>query len=229
MHTGKNVRSLNVRMPLTALHPVLPIHQLAALGYGILFLLVFGESLAFVGFFVPGSTVVLVAGSLAARGVYNIWLLILVCSLAAVLGNTVSFGLGLSGRSWFQRSPRLREYLKDGEHFFKLFGGISVFLSHFLGPVRHVIPFVAGTARMPRRAFEATNIPGAVVWAVTHLGIGFFLGDVWRSRIPFADRILIVGGISLLFIALTLLVARWIRERRTRSSGREGSAAGREQ
>jgi membrane protein DedA with SNARE-associated domain len=137
----------------------------------ITFLLAFGESLAFVSLVLP-STIILasLAALLAASGVdiWNLWPAVLAAGLGGSLGYAVSYWIGLHfkdriGDWWpFRTHPAL---IPRGQKFFEKYGAFGVFLGHFFGPVRAVIPVVAGMYSMPQIPFQIANVASAFLWA----------------------------------------------------------------
>ncbi len=182
--------------------------HLASLGYPLIFLVVFCESLTAVGFFIPGSTVVIIAGSLVTKHLYNFWILLAVCVAAAVLGNTMSFTLGKLGRLSALHHKSLKKFLGVGDRFFQSFGASSVFAAHFLGPLRNIIPTIAGSSGMKQPRFQLANTLGALVWALSHLMLGYSFGTVWQSGIPPTLRITILASLSLLLFVAVLVIGR---------------------
>lgn len=191
------------------------ITQLSALhlggwaGYGLIALFIFGESLAFVGFAVPGSLAVVFAGALAAQGIYDFWILFLIACVAAILGNTASYELGRRGKHYLKRHPWMWKHVEKGQEFFGRHGGKSVFVGHFLGPVRHAVPVAAGAADMDRTRFHIANIPGAALWALTHLAIGYIFGSLWRTALLWTTRAAILLVILAILIAVIVWLWRW--------------------
>jgi membrane protein DedA with SNARE-associated domain len=158
----------------------------------ILFLVSFGES--FVGFSLlfPGTTIMVLAGTLARwpfnpDGVLDIWPLLAGAISGAVIGDAISFWLGrrfghLIDKHWyFVRHP---DILPRGYAFFDKYGVASVFIGRFFGPVRAVIPLVAGIMEMPRRQFWFANIGSALVWAPSLLLLGTALTEAFRRITP---------------------------------------------
>ncbi len=181
-------------------------HHLLALGvagYAVITALVFGESIVLVGFFIPGSLITIVAGGLAAQGMYNVVLLWILVSLGAVAGNTVSFELGWRGEEYLKTKPRVWKHVKKGQLFFKKYGGISVFIGHFLGPLRHVVPAAAGLEAMKRKPFQIANVTSSCIWAATHLGAGYLFGKHWKEAIVWSARVGVLGA-AIAFLALLL-------------------------
>ena len=170
--------------------------------FPVMFVTSFGESFAFLSLLFPGTSILIVAGTLMATGSLPYWPVLAGAVIGAVLGDSVSFWLGHRygggiGRIWpFTRSPDL---LPNGIRFFARHGGKSVFIGRFFGPVRAVIPLAAGIMRIPRGRFWFANVTSAIVWAPMLLLAGDAVGDVGDSLIGSANTVLLVfGGLTVL-------------------------------
>jgi membrane protein DedA with SNARE-associated domain len=170
-----------------------------------MFITSFGESFAFVSLLFPGTSLLIVAGTLMAAGSLPYWPVLTGAVVGAVLGDTVSYWIGHRfgggiARVWpFTRSPDL---LPRGIRFFARHGGKSVFIGRFFGPVRAVIPLAAGIMRMPRDRFWFANVTSALVWAPMLLFAGDAVGDVGDRAIGSANTVvLVLGGLTLFGIA----------------------------
>jgi len=132
------------------------------------FLFALAESLAVVGLVVPGAAVMIVAGALIAMGGLHFWPVLLLAVAGAILGDGVSFWLGhryrdqLRSRWPFYRHPA---WLARGERFFYRHGGKSILFGRFVGPVRPIVPLVAGMLGMRAAAFYTMNVLSAMLWA----------------------------------------------------------------
>lgn len=193
-------------------------------GYLGLFGIIFAETGLLIGFFLPGDSLLFTAGFLASQDYFNIWVLTLVCFVAAVTGDAVGYTFGRRvGRGLFQR-PESRlfrpQHLLRAEAFFERHGGKAVVLARFLPVVRTFVPIVAGVGAMRYPRFALFNVIGGVLWAIGLPWAGFFLG----STIPNVDRYLlpIIVGIIVISIAPTAIHV-W------RESGDEITAAVRQQ
>ncbi len=171
----------------------------------VMFVTAFGESFAFLSLLFPGTSLLIAAGTLMASGTLSYWPILIGAILGAVLGNSVSFWIGrrLGGtvaRVWpFSRNPDL---LRNGIRFFERHGGKSVFIGRFFGPVRAVIPLVAGIMQMPRDRFWLANVGSALVWAPMLLFAGDVIGKAGDHLIGSAKTaVLVFGGITLFGIA----------------------------
>lgn len=193
---------------LDALLPAL--EHFRMLGYWIVLLVSFLESLAFVGIVVPGAIVVIFAGSLAARGYFDIGDLVWFATIGAVLGDGISFRLGRKSHILFKEGNRIfkTSHLDRGKEFFARYGGASIFIGRFNGLIRAVVPFVAGIAGMASARFYLWNVTGAIAWAVSHLLAGYLLGEAWRAVEIWATRF----GIVLATILLLVLVVYFLKQ-----------------
>ena len=186
--------------------------------FPIMFITSFGESFAFIGLFVPGTSILIVAGTLMSAGSLPFWPIMAGAVTGAVLGDSVSFWLGSRfgggiARVWpFTRNPDL---LANGIGFFERHGGKSVFIGRFFGPVRAVIPLAAGIMRMPRGRFWLANITSALVWAPMLLLAGDAVGGIGERLLGSANTVLLVfGGLTLFgIVAMVWAVLRSGRSR----------------
>jgi len=194
---------------MDALLSYLPdIQAIASLGYWLVFLAVLGESIAFLGFFVPGSIIVVIASGMAAQGVYDMRSLFYVVIAAALLGNNISYLLGRHGKKILKTYPPLWKHLEKGQSFFKKHGGKSIFIGHFLGPLRHTIPMVAGLAEMPVLPFQLINFVSVLAWGSAHLALGYVFGGLWDIAILWLSRI----GIAVVLVIAVIVLFVWAWE-----------------
>ena len=184
-------------------------------GYLVVFVVVALECQALLGLFLPGESLVLVGGFLASQGVLDPGTLVVVISLAAIVGDSIGYQLGRAlGFEWLARhGRRLRvrqENLDRVGAFMSRHGGKAVFASHFTHLMRALMPFVAGASRMRYRRFLVFNAAGCIAWASTFVAIGYLAGESWRVAAKWAGRAgEIVGGACLLAIGLGWLW-RWL-------------------
>lgn len=181
--------------------------QYGAMVYVFLFIIIFSETGLVVAPFLPGDTLLFVAGAIAAldstlAGIYNLPMLFIVLASAAFLGNAVNFQIGryLGPRvfhweksRWF--NPR---HLADTHTFFERHGGKTILLSRFLPIIRTYAPFVAGIGNMPRMSFMLFNGAGAVLWVGSLLLAGYFFGNVPFIKGNLTAVIGVIIGITLL-------------------------------
>jgi len=184
----------------------------------LIFLVSFGESFAFISFFFPGTTIMIAAGTLLPRGVIPIWPLLVGAIAGATLGDFISYWIGrrfgpVLENYWpFAKHPQL---LETGRAFFEKYGGASVFIGRFFGPVRAVIPLVAGTLRMPVHRFTLANIASALIWAPALLFFGWLTATtVGTLRLGRELEVFAAIGI-IVAAALGLAAAKRYRARRS--------------
>ncbi len=147
--------------------------------YLLVALLAFLETGAFVGLVAPGEFTVLLGGAVAGQGDISLPLILAITWLSAFLGDSVSFMLGdRLGRDFLVRhGPRFQiteERLKQVEDYFARHGGKTILIGRFIGLVRALAPFIAGTSNMRYRAFWPYSVLGTGLWAATFILIGYF-------------------------------------------------------
>ncbi len=178
------------------------------------------ESLALVGLLLPGVILITATASLAGHQDVAITALLLAAFIGAVLGDGLSFLLGYTQRErvtrlWpFSHHP---EWLARGARFFHRYGTLSVFFGRFVGPVRPIIPLIAGMLRMSPRAFLWANLASAALWAPAYVLPGYLLGQTWQQLVtlpPGMDEALIALAVALLVLAV---VFSWLRQQTGRS------------
>jgi membrane-associated protein len=149
--------------------------------YLVLWGVIFAETGLFIGFFLPGDSLLFTAGVFAAKGDLNIWLVTIGCFIAAVLGDQVGYLFGRKvGPSLFSR-PDARLFKQAHVHraqlYFEEHGPKTIILARFVPIVRTFAPIVAGVAEMDYRTFLSYNVIGALLWAVGISLLGFFAGE----------------------------------------------------
>jgi len=190
---------------------------LIAGGYGVLALIVFAETGLLIGFFLPGDSLLVTAGVVAADPSVglSIGLLNLILIPAAIIGDAVGYTIGRrAGRSLFNRpNSRFfkREHLERTEQFYQKHGGKTIVLARFVPIVRTFAPTVAGAAGMPYRTFALYNVLGGVLWVSSTTLLGYFLGKVIGEDVITSYLHYVIGGVillSLLPIAIEVVRAR---------------------
>ena len=186
--------------------------------YPILFAVIFAETGLVVTPFLPGDSLLFAVGALAAvdtSGTLRAPVASLALGIAAVLGNTVNYGIGraigppaFSGRyRWLKV-----EYLRRTEEFFVRYGGMAVLVSRFMPIVRTCLPFVAGVGRMPFARFLAYNVVGGFSWVLLFIWGGYLFGNI-----PFVKQHF--GLVTLAIVAASLIpLILALRRRRAPSS-----------
>ena len=137
-------------------------------GYLGIFLIIFAESGLFFGFFLPGDTLLFTAGLLASQGYFDITLLILFITFAAILGDQIGYLFGIKvGPKIFNHDDSFffkKRYVADAEKFYKEHGKKAIILARFMPVVRTFIPILAGVGKMHYRTFVTYNIMGGLLW-----------------------------------------------------------------
>lgn len=137
------------------------------------------ESVAVLGLILPGAFMMTAAASVAGNAGLSIPVMLLSGTIGAVIGDSISYWIGKTQR---ERIPRLwpfsrhPSWLERGEHFFARYGALSILIGRFVGPVRPLIPMVAGMMSMPQLRFLIVNVLSAIGWAPLYLLPGYYLG-----------------------------------------------------
>ncbi len=179
-------------------------------GYVIVFIAAFLEAFVFTGMFTPGTIVVILAGGLAAHGYYSFPLVVLASILASILGDGVSYEIGIRGQNHLERSPFLKKHIDRARPFFQKHQKKSIILGRFIGPTRPVIPFLAGVADMQRLPFYLIMCVSGALWSFLYAGAGYVFGTAWKIALIWSSRVfLFIIVVVLLFLAFAWLW-RWI-------------------
>lgn len=193
-----------------------PISIVQAAGYTGLTAIVFAESGLLIGFFLPGDSVLFAAGFLASQGVLNIYILLPILFLAAVIGDNVGYTFGFRlGPKIFKREESLffqKENLVKAQSFFDKHGGKTIIIARFIPVVRTFAPILAGVGKMRYKTFLVYNLIGAVLWAVGLLLLGYFLG----SWIPGIDRYLLPIILLIIIVSVAPNIIHILGNRQSR-------------
>jgi membrane-associated protein len=191
--------------------------------YGLLFAIIFAETGLVVTPFLPGDSLLFAAGALAATGAFDVRLLFLLLSFAAVLGNTVNYAMGrYVGPRVFRAEEttdtwsRLlnRHHLERAHAFFEKYGGMAVVLTRFVPIIRTFVPFVAGAGAMRYSTFALFNLFGGVLWVGVCIGAGYLFGNIPVVKNNFSLVALGIVGVSLL-----PMLFEWLKHRRQGKRG----------
>ena len=190
-----------------AVNDLLPsLQSLGLWGYWVIGLLAFGEALILTSLFAPGTIVVLIGGVLVAQGLYDFGDMVWFVSIGTILGAEVSFRIGARGGHLFQEGRRVfsAANLDRGKRFFVKYGPPSIIMGHFLGPLRPVVPVIAGLSGMSPKRFFLWNVIGGFAYTLAFLSIGYFFGTALDLVGATATR----AGLFALAVLL-VLVALW--------------------
>lgn len=191
-------------------------------GYAVLVAIVFAETGLLAGFFLPGDSLLVTAGLLAAAdGLLNIWVVIVVLSAAAIAGDSTGYAIGyhLGPRLFRREDSRFfhKDHLRRTQWFYEKYGPKTIILARFVPIVRTFAPTVAGVGRMRYARFLFFNIAGGIGWVATMTLIGYGLG---RS-VPHIEQKLHWVIAAVIVLSFLPLVREWRRARRPRA-GAEG-------
>jgi membrane protein DedA with SNARE-associated domain len=175
----------------------------------ILGLVTFGESMVVIGAFFPATALMVIAGGLAAAGVLHPAEVLLWCLAGAIIGDAVSYWLGLRTGPVAWRHPLLkprRRLVARARLFFKRYGVLSIILCRFLGPVRAFVPFIAGVTRMAHLRFQVANIVSALIWVPVMLAPGYLAGKGFTAMQGQAHSLewTLAFVVALVFLALAV-------------------------
>ncbi len=182
--------------------------------YGLLFLIVFCETGLVVTPFLPGDSLLFVAGTIAAAGGMDVHVLIVLLIVAAVLGDGVNYAIGARvGPKVFSDDARFlkREHLDKATAFYLRHGGKTIVLARFIPIIRTYAPFVAGMAKMPYRRFLAFNAGGAVLWVASLTYAGFLFGNL-----PWVKDNLSLVLIGIILLSISPAIVEYLRARLAR-------------
>ncbi len=183
--------------------------------------LAFLETGAFVGLVAPGEFTVLLGGAVAGQGDISLPLILGITWLSAFLGDSVSFMLGARlGRAFLvKHGPRFQiteERLSQVEGYFARHGGKTILIGRFIGLVRALAPFIAGTSKMRYSAFAPYSILGTGLWAATFILIGYFASQSLDRVADIVSKGLIGFGFFVGFVVLVVVTYRYLREAENR-------------
>ena len=179
--------------------------------YLLLFLIIFMETGLVIFPFLPGDSLLFAAGAFAAQGSLNVFVLFILLSLAAILGDTVNYWIGhYIGPRAFSGNVRFlkKEYLDRTHAFYEKYGGKTIILARFIPIIRTFAPFVAGIGAMTYSHFIVYNVVGGVLWVGLFTFGGYFFGNL-----PFVKDNFIIVIITIIFISVLPAVVEVVRER----------------
>ena len=184
--------------------------------------LAFLETGAFVGLIAPGETAMMLGGVVAGQGEINVITLIGIAWAAAIAGDCASYLLGQRlGRDFLvKHGPRFQitpDRLVQVEAFFANHGGKAIFIGRFVGIVRAVAPFLAGSGGMPFRRFIPYDVLGAGLWATTFIMIGYVFWQSFDRVLKIAKEGALGLGIAISIVVGVVVLVRWLREAENRA------------
>jgi membrane-associated protein len=191
------------------------LNSLSPYGEVVLWLIIFAETGLLIGFFLPGDSLLFTAGILAGQGKLNVWMVVIGCFVAAVLGDQVGYTIGERAGPRLFRKPDSRifkqEYIDRTRAFFEKHGPKTIIIARFVPVVRTFAPTLAGVGNMPRSVFTRYNVVGALLWAVGLTMLGYVLGDVIGKDI---DTYLLPLVAGIILISLIPPFLEWRKARK---------------
>jgi membrane-associated protein len=192
------------------------ITQYGTLTYIILFLVIFCETGLVVTPFLPGDSLIFAAGTFAAMGRMNPWLLFILLIIAAVGGDALNYWIGnkIGPRAYTGEIKLIKkEYIDRTHAFFEKHGGKTIFLARFVPIVRTFAPFVAGVGQMSYGYFLRYNLLGGVAWVAIFLALGYFFGTM-----PIVQKNFELVIIAIVLISAVPMLVEWIKSRKDHTS-----------
>lgn len=178
-------------------------------GYLLLFIIIFAETGLFAGFFLPGDSLLITAGLIAASGALDIVLLITILSCGAILGDTTGYFIGkkLKNSIFSAENSRFfrREHLLKTEAFYRKHGSKTVFLARFVPIVRSFTATLAGVTGMPFGLFFFFSFCGSLVWVLCFTLIGFFIASLFPDIVKYLHAVILAGIVLIVATALKSL------------------------
>jgi len=179
--------------------------------YGLLFLIVFVETGVVIMPFLPGDSLLFASGAFAALGSLNLFLVLALLSVAAVLGDTANYWIGHFFGAQIIANPRIpinQAHIDKTNAFFAKHGGKTIFLARFVPIVRTFAPFVAGIGKMHYGKFISYNLFGGIVWVFLFTLAGYFFGNVPLVKHNFSIVILAIIVLSLIPMLFELIKSK---------------------
>jgi membrane-associated protein len=183
--------------------------------YAILFLVIFAETGLVVFPFLPGDSILFIAGTVVATADLNVHVLVLVLLAAAILGDTVNYSVGhYIGPKVFER-PDSRWFRKKHLHrtqaFYEKYGGVTIIIGRFVPIIRTFAPFLAGVAGMSYHRFLTYNVIGAVGWITSLVYAGYLFGNI-----PWVKHNLTFIVVGIVIVSVLPAISTYLKERRSR-------------
>ena len=192
-------------------------------GYVALVAIVFTETGLLIGFFLPGDSLLITAGLVAAAGGLDIWLLNGLLIVAAIVGDSVGYAIGYrTGPRIFTREESRwfsKKHLVRTREFYERHGGKTIVLARFIPIIRTFAPVVAGVGQMEYRKFLAYNVLGGIGWVTSMTWAGYLLGHA----IPDIGRYIHVVIVVVVILSLIPIGVEWWRARSRRGDAVAGS------
>lgn len=170
-------------------------------GYLVLAAIVFAETGLFIGFFLPGDSLLFLAGLAAAKGFFDVSILMVLLSVMAIVGDAVGYGIGFrAGVALYKREDSFwfrKKHLHYARVFYEKHGGKAIVLARFVPFARTFAPVVAGIGQMSYPRFAAFNVFGGIFWVVSMVLAGYYLGQVAWVRDNLEKVVLLIIFLSI--------------------------------
>jgi membrane-associated protein len=197
--------------------------QYGAWLYAILFVVIFAETGLVVCPFLPGDSILFIAGTVVAAAGLDVHVLVVVLIVAAVLGDSVNYGVGhYVGPKVFQRPDSRwfrQEHLRRTQAFYDKYGGVTIIIGRFVPIIRTFAPFLAGVAGMSYRRFLSYNVTGGCLWIALLVYAGYLFGNI-----PWVKENLSLIVIAIVVVSLIPAATTFIRERQAARALKKKSA-----
>ena len=183
--------------------------------YALLFVVIFAETGLVVFPFLPGDSILFIAGTVVASAGLNVHLLVALLIVAAILGDSVNYSIGhyigpkvfdKPDSRWFKQ-----DYLRRTQAFYDRFGAVTIIIGRFVPIIRTFAPFLAGVAGMTYRRFLAYNVVGAILWITSLVYAGYLFGNI-----PWVKENLTLIVIIIVFVSLIPAVGTFVADWRAR-------------
>ena len=185
--------------------------------YALLFAIIFAETGLVVFPFLPGDSILFIAGTVVAAAGLNIHVLAALLVAAAIFGDSLNYAIGrYIGPKVFQRPDSRwfrQEHLRRTQAFYDKYGGVTIIIGRFVPIIRTFAPFLAGVAEMPYRRFLCFNVIGAVLWIASLTYAGY-----WFGNIPWVKENLTYIVIGIVIVSLIPAVTTFVQERRSKQN-----------
>jgi len=183
--------------------------------YLILFLVIFAETGLVVFPFLPGDSILFIAGTVVATADLSVHLLVIVLIAAAILGDTINYSVGhyIGPRVYDKRDSRWfkQDHLRRTQAFYDRYGGVTIIIGRFVPIIRTFAPFLAGVAGMTYTRFLSYNVVGGVAWISSLVYSGYLFGNI-----PWVKNNLTLIVFLIVVISLLPAIMTFLRERRAR-------------